>query len=603
MNEQGLGNISIFLCLLLFRTTPAYPAEEHVSNKNGRSATSLRKSEVKLAEKLQSEQLDPNTTADLLYTLARTSWLLGDRPPTFDRFEQNQDWFKKAAPIKAFNAELAMARLEVDHDRYKAANELLESIDRMEAPPGIQRSKKCEMYARHSTVDTLAAMPDANQDVVKKLADATNLVNQVGVSQEVIPDYLLAAAKVCQRQKMKTLAAAFARESARLSFDYSNGHPGEPYCRTLDLLAELDDANDDPSAASNDRLSSFDYSSVFHGKESPLTQTRAQALKKAQAKVEDLQRNPPVKDDDPSIRLRGVPSWELTLGRGAGRQILGDRRGAETLYQESLKGADEAGFTAGRAERPLDALAGLCNEEERFPEAENYARRALELCDKRKSEPEEYRAATLEDLFHALWGQGKFTEARTIAARLKKMVTDGKLQRGEAAQVLMFAGMTERLFGEETAANDDLNAALRLSEIDPKSVWIPKYYLLWQSAAVLDQTNNSATALALMKEAKRLFSARDKSISDRQRARFYAAIARREYCRDDKDQIRDWTEAVRFAKIGYGPQDCHTKNDIGYLKMAQSNYRNRHKMKGGIFLPSPCDNVDEPEALVRPAEH
>jgi hypothetical protein len=37
-------------------------------------------------------------------------------------------------------------------------------------------------------------------------------------------------------------------------------------------------------------------------------------------------------------------------------------------------------------------------------------------------------------------------------------------------------------------------------------------------------------------------------------------------------------------------------------KEGMDSARDRYKMKGGMVLPLPCDNVDEPKAPVRAAE-
>lgn len=99
-----------------------------------------------------------------------------------------------------------------------------------------------------------------------------------------------------------------------------------------------------------------------------------------------------------------------------------------------------------------------------------------------------------------------------------------------------------------------------------------------------------------MQEAGILFDQHDRTIGEKQTARFYADLARRQPLGDL--QVKDWLRSVEWSKRSYGENDCHTINYKRQLEDARFNAKNLGTLRGGrISLDVPCTDIDEPKPL------
>jgi hypothetical protein len=127
--------------------------------------------------------------------------------------------------------------------------------------------------------------------------------------------------------------------------------------------------------------------------------------------------------------------------------------------------------------------------------------------------------------------------------------------------------------------------------------------LLWQAAMVVQQSEElpkgcryTFTSDALMHEAGVLFDPLDPAIGDKQKARFYADLAKRESAGEFNES--GWTRAVTWSQKAFGQDDCHTINCKRLLSDEIYNHQGLGTMRSGrASLLLDCTDIDEPKAL------
>ncbi|HEY9754295.1 MAG TPA: hypothetical protein V6C97_03915 [Oculatellaceae cyanobacterium] len=546
----------------------------------------------------QSNQLTPDTLAFQITKLATAGWYADDKRELLNKYETDITWLKDASKEEAFITALALARLEVARGNTQTATKFIDFVDNSPAP-SFGKNEELLLYALFNITATAIAAKEKNPSD-KRLDGAATLIDKVFADYPLTGEYFFSAAAHCHERKMETLSAAFARAAVRnwqeelrttlssksfpkrkiangprtkensyLNQLYFPGAAGEPYIQALKLLAETDTSNREFGLAAQDWMELKRFTSQFSS-------------------------------DDTKALLECDRNYQQTLKlAGEKKSLPSTESGAEGNDKKSKLAAKQDGNDPIRLNR--ETLSALHRED--FESAEKMAKRVIELNKGTADDAYEATQQAQLNLFNSYWGQGKFDEAQKIASSLESQLLDGEIQGSNQVEVLLCCGKIHRIYKEEERAYNLLRKAIELRE-DPSCVSsIPMSILLWQAAVVVEQSEklhkgwlHISTGDALMQEAGVLFDQQDRTIGEKQTARFYADLARRQHSGDL--QVKDWLQSVEWSKRAYGEHDCHTINYKRQLGDARFIAKNLGTLRGGrISLEVPCSDIDEPKPL------
>jgi hypothetical protein len=545
------------------------------------------------------------TFAAKITKLATAGWYANDRRPILEKFETDTSWLKDASPQDAFVAELSLARLEAAQGNVSAARKFIDMVDKNPAPS----FKKDEELALYTILDLTSVIVSAQEGHPsdKLLDDAATLLDKRFTDFRVQADFLHAAAVHCHKKAMETLSAAFARSSVRcwrvimntplngvdlkdydvaddaqakpnfyLNRLYFPGVAGEPYIRTLRLLARNDFKTAQFDLEAQDWLECKKFTESF------------------------------ANDDNNSVSE------------------------CEENYQHSLKLAAETKQTSASVSRSVNASPGasatnttaipadvdstdleILNKaamsslrQEDFEAAEKITKRAMELVESARGNgaPCARQQAQI-NLFSAYWGTGRFEDARKVAKTLEEQLLAGRIDSDNDVEVLLCCAKIRRVYNENSRSYNLLKEAIDRLEKHICASRIPMSILLWQAAVVVQQSEElpkgcryTFTSNALMHEAGVLFDPLDPNVGDKQKARFYADLAKRESAGEFNES--GWTKAVTWSQKAFGQDDCHTINCKRLLSDENYNHQEPGTMRGGrASLLLDCTDIDEPRAL------
>lgn len=545
-----------------------------------------------------SNQLTPDTVASQITKLATAGWYADDKRALLNKYETDITWLKDASKEEAFIAALALARLEVARGNTQTATKFIDFIDNSPAP-SFGKNEELLLYALLNITATAIAAKEKNPSD-KRLDGAAALIDKVFADYPLMGEYFYSAATHCHERKMETLSAAFARAAVRnwqeeikttlsskgfpkrkvadgpqtkehsyLNQLYFPGAAGEPYIQALKLVAETDTSNREFGLAAEDWMELKRFTSQF-------------------------------RSDDTEALLECDRNYQQT------QKLAGEKKSQLSTNGGSQDNDKKSKLTAKRddnnpSQLNRETLSALRRED--FESAEKMAKRVIELTKGTTNDASLTRQQAQLNLFNSYWGQSKFDEAQKIASLLESQLLDGEIHSNNQVEVLLCCGKIHRIYKGEERAYNLLKKAIELRE-DPSCVSpIPMSILLWQVAVVVEQSEklhkgwlHISTGDVLMQEAGILFDQHDRTIGEKQTARFYADLARRQPLGDL--QVKDWLRSVEWSKRSYGENDCHTINYKRQLEDARFNAKNLGTLRGGrISLDVPCTDIDEPKPL------